>query len=51
MKISRYFSVFALACAALTLGSCSDYLDIDPENKVPEEQVDYTELSEMYITG
>ena len=49
MKISRYFSVFALACAALTLGSCSDYLDIDPENKVPEEQVDYTELSEMYM--
>ena len=22
--------------------SCSDYLDIDPENKVPEEKVDFT---------
>lgn len=49
MKIARYYSVLALAFAALTLGSCNDYLDIDPENKVPEEDVDYTALNNMYM--
>ena len=49
MKISRYFSVFALALATLMLASCSDFLDIDPENKVPEEEVDYTALNNMYM--
>lgn len=28
--------------------SCSDYLDIDPENKVPEEKVDFTKTDDMY---
>lgn len=36
--------------AALLIGgtSCSDFLDKAPENKVPEESVDYTNLSNMY---
>ena len=29
--------------------SCSDYIDIDPENSVPEEKVDYTNLDNMYM--
>lgn len=34
-----------LAVPALT--SC-DFLDVDPENKVPEEDVDYTQIENMY---
>jgi hypothetical protein len=36
-------SLLSLGC----LTSC-DYLDIDPEDSVPEESVDYTDLSNMY---
>ncbi|WP_033148340.1 RagB/SusD family nutrient uptake outer membrane protein [Prevotella sp. P6B1] len=46
MKLLSYISAFTLT--ALTLCSCSDYLDIDPENKVPETQVDYTNVADMY---
>jgi hypothetical protein len=49
MKI--YNKILSLALAATisagALTSC-DYLDIDPENSVPEESVDYTNIQEMY---
>jgi len=37
--------------ATMLLGSmtaCSDFIDIEPENKVPEESVDYTQVANMY---
>ncbi|MEA5128853.1 MAG: RagB/SusD family nutrient uptake outer membrane protein [Proteiniphilum sp.] len=30
------------------IAACSDFLDIDPENKVPEESVDFTQTANMY---
>ena len=32
----------------LSFASCNDFLDKEPEGKVPEEKVDYTNLSNMY---
>lgn len=49
MKFSRYISCLALAALTLSFTACSDYLDKDPENKVPETDVDYTNLDEMYM--
>ena len=47
MKINKYLSVLALASLLFGATSCSDYIDIDPENSVPEEKVDYTNLDNM----
>ena len=49
MKINKYLSVLALASLLFGAPSCSDYIDIDPENSVPEEKVDYTNLDNMYM--
>lgn len=49
MKINKYLSVLALASLLFGVTSCSDYIDIDPENSVPEEKVDYTNLDNMYM--
>lgn len=49
MKINKYLSVLALASLLCGATSCSDYIDIDPENSVPEEKVDYTNLDNMYM--
>ena len=49
MKINKYLSVLALASLLFCATSCSDYIDIDPENSVPEEKVDYTNLDNMYM--
>lgn len=49
MKINKYLSVLALASLLFGATSCSDYIDIDPENSVPEEKVDYTNLDNMYM--
>ena len=49
MKINKYLSVLALASLFFGATSCSDYIDIDPENSVPEEKVDYTNLDNMYM--
>lgn len=46
MKIFKYIT--AAAVATVVLASCSDYLDKDPENSVPEEQVDFTNLDNLY---
>lgn len=47
----RILGLSVLALASLLFGatSCSDYIDIDPENSVPEEKVDYTNLDNMYM--
>jgi hypothetical protein len=44
----KYISIFAAAVLAFTMTACSNYLDKDPENSVPEEDVDYTNLDNMY---
>lgn len=49
MKINKYLSVLALASLLFGATSCNDYIDIDPENSVPEEKVDYTNLDNMYM--
>ena len=36
------------ALMVLSFASCNDFLDKEPEGKVPEEKVDYTNLSNMY---
>ena len=38
----------AAATLLLSGASCSDFLDKAPENTVPEESIDYTNLSNMY---
>lgn len=48
MKLKRILTfVAAAAMMSGTLTSC-DYLDIEPENSVPEESVDYTDIENMY---
>lgn len=34
---------------ALSLGACSDFLDKAPENKTPEQSVDYSKTEDMYL--
>lgn len=46
MKILKYIT--AVALATVTLTSCSDFLDKEPENSVPEENVDFTNLDNLY---
>lgn len=41
--------IVGVLALAMTLPSCSDFLDKLPENKVEEESVDYTKTSEMYM--
>lgn len=36
------------ALMVLSFASCNDFLDKEPEGKVPEEKVDYTNISNMY---
>lgn len=44
----KYIMSAAMVMLSFTLTSCSDYLDKDPENSVPEKSVDFTNLSNMY---
>ena len=47
--MKNYKNILLCACSALIMfSSCSDFLDKLPENKVNEENVDYTNLSNMY---
>ncbi len=46
MKALKY--LFAALLMGFTMTSCSDYLDKMPEGSVPTEDVDYTNISEMY---
>ena len=47
MKSFKYI-FFMVPLAALLLSSCSDYLDKEPENSVAEEDVDFTNLDNLY---
>ena len=44
----RPFIYIVSALMALSFASCNDFLDKEPEGKVPEEKVDYTDISNMY---
>lgn len=48
MKFTKYLAACSIALLAFGATSCSDFLDKEPENKLPEEEVDYTDVSKMY---
>lgn len=49
MKLTKYISAFAVATVlCVSASSCNDFLDKDPENSVPEKNVDFTNISNMY---
>lgn len=48
MKISKYLSVSAAGMLLLAATASCDYLDKDPENSVPEENVDFTKTENQY---
>ena len=43
----RPFICIVSALMALSFASCNDFLDKEPEGKVPEEKVDYTNISNI----
>lgn len=47
MKILKNILLYAMPALILCLASC-DYLDKEPENKVPEQNVDFTKIENMY---
>lgn len=47
MKFKKYITAACIGALLLGAQSC-DYLDIDPENSVPEENVDFTNLDNQY---
>ena len=50
MKILKKTFAYVLPALMVAGGasSCTDFIEIDPENKVPEEEVDFSATSEMY---
>lgn len=49
MKLLKKISTYMLPALMLLSGtSCDDFLNKAPENKVPEESIDYTNLANMY---
>lgn len=48
MKTIKSFIYVLLAMLMLSTTAC-DYLDKEPENKMPEEGVDFTNVSNMYM--
>lgn len=49
MKFKNIIPAIAFGALTMALTGCNDYLDIDPENKTPETEVDYTNLDNMYM--
>lgn len=47
MKVLKNILLYALPALMLCCTSC-DYLDKEPENKVPEQNVDFTKIENMY---
>lgn len=47
MKILKSILLYAMPALMLCLASC-DYLDKEPENKVPEQNIDFTKIENMY---
>lgn len=49
MKFLKKTLIYVASATLLLSGaSCSDFLDKAPENKMPEEEIDYTNLNNMY---
>ena len=48
MKLLRNILLYALPAALMLCITSCDYLDKEPENKVPEENVDFTKVENMY---
>lgn len=48
MKFIKNIFVASTAVLAMSAFTACDYLDIEPENKVPEENVDFTKIENMY---
>ena len=48
MKISKNIIFYLLTAMTLIATSC-DYLDKDPENSIPEKDVDFTDIDNMYM--
>ena len=46
--IKNIFAASAVILAGTAFTACDDFLDIEPENTVPEEKVDFTNISNMY---
>ena len=47
MKFLKHIMIAGLLMIGAS--ACNDWLDILPENTIPEEDVDYTKISEMYM--
>ena len=50
MRILKNILIYALPALMLCNTSC-DYLDKEPENKVPEENVDFTQIENMCFSA
>lgn len=48
MKIIKNILLYALPVALMLCNTSCDYLDKEPENKVPEANVDFTKVENMY---
>ena len=48
MKLTKIFSTGLLSAAIVSLTACTDYIDIDTENSLDINAVDYSKTSEMY---
>ena len=48
MKFLNKAITYLLPAAMLFSVSCSDFIDIEPENKLPEESVDFSKTENMY---
>ncbi len=49
MKLRNIILAIALGAMTISMTGCDSYLDIDPENKPPETEVDYTNTDNMYM--
>lgn len=45
----KQLSILSILLLSLLFNSCNDFLDKDPENKVPVENVDYTKTEDMFM--
>ena len=48
MKLNKYIATIAIAAFSVMFTSCNDFLDKDPENSVPETDVDFSNTGNMY---
>lgn len=48
MKLTKILAAGTLSAAMLFSASCTDFIEINPENSVPAEGVDFTKTENMY---